>query len=108
MITAISPATIGNHTNFAVSAGDSVPFSLAGQGKSLESALGRIFPTQQEDTQIQKARRIMGDAVKSLSDHELEVFLTEFQYLIEGWLDTYERSIFNGLTLQQLLGKEQR
>ena len=45
----------------------------------------------------------MGDLVEDLSDSELEVCLSEFQYLLECWMDEFERSKFNNLTLKQLL-----
>ena len=45
----------------------------------------------------------MGDDVKDLSDEDLEVFLTEFQYLIDCWLDEYEKQVFNNKTLKELM-----
>jgi hypothetical protein len=77
-----------------------------GQQKSLESALKHVFLEQEEETRIQRARKIMGDMVSSLSDEELDVYLTEFQYLVIDWLNSYEQQVFNGLTLQQLLREE--
>jgi len=74
--------------------------------KTLESVLQHIFPEQQEQTRILKARQIMGEAVANLTDDQLDTYLTEFQYLIDSWLDTYEKEQFNGLTLQQVLRKE--
>lgn len=71
----------------------------------IDAAMQRIFPAPQEETRMQKARRIMGEHVRELADEELEVFLTEFQYLIDGWFDSFERQVFDGLTLQQVLGQ---
>ncbi|KKP87931.1 MAG: hypothetical protein UR93_C0027G0008, partial [Berkelbacteria bacterium GW2011_GWA2_35_9] len=34
---------------------------------------------------------------------ELNDVITEVEYLTESWLDEYERNIFDGLTLQELL-----
>lgn len=76
---------------------------IANHSKILESALSKIFPGKQEETRIQKARLIMGDDVKDLSDEDLEVFLTEFQYLIDCWLDEYEKQVFNNKTLRELI-----
>ena len=72
-------------------------------GTSLETALKHIFPEKQDENKLQKARLIMGEAVKDLSDEELETFITEFQYLIEAWVDSFERQIFDNKTLKQLL-----
>lgn len=74
--------------------------------KTLESVLQHIFPEQQEYTRILRARQIMGEAVANLTDDQLDTYLTEFQYLIDAWLDAYEKEQFNGLTLQQMLRKE--
>ena len=71
--------------------------------KIFESALNNIFPTKQEETRVQRARLIMGDDVKDLSDEDLEVFLTEFQYLIDCWLDEYEKQVFNNKTLREIM-----
>lgn len=71
--------------------------------RSIQTAIQRIFPDKQEETRLVLTRRIMGETVAALSDHDLEVFVTEFQFLIDSWLDEFERSIYNGLTLKQLL-----
>ncbi len=71
--------------------------------KTLEKTLPRIFPEKEEETRIQKARLIMGEDIKNLSDEDLEVYLTEFQYLIDSWLDEYEKQVFNNKMLKELL-----
>lgn len=76
------------------------------QPRSLEDALHRIFPASQEETLVQRARRIMGDSVRSLSDEELGNYLVEFQTLLSAWLDSYETSVFQGKTLHQILREE--
>jgi len=65
--------------------------------------LRSIFPTPEEETRLQKARRVMGEAVASLPDEELETYLTEFNFLLDSWLDQYEKQLFDGKTLNQLL-----
>lgn len=72
-------------------------------GRSMDS-LNRIFPNRQEENRVQQARRIMGQDIADLSDGDLEIFLTEFQYLIDSWLDEYERKVFDNKTLKELLG----
>ena len=70
---------------------------------SLDIALQQIFKTRQEETKTDKARRTMAAAVSSLTDEELDAHLTEFQHLIDYWLDTFEQQLFDGKTLQQTL-----
>lgn len=47
----------------------------------------------------------MGNSVSHLSDDELEICLTEFQHLIDEWLDAFEHELFDGQTLRQVLGQ---
>lgn len=72
------------------------------QHRSLSAALGKIFPTSQEVSRVQQARRIMGDEIKGLSDENLEECLTEFQFLIDSWLDEFERAAYDGKTLREV------
>ncbi|MFA6963877.1 MAG: hypothetical protein WC227_04150 [Patescibacteria group bacterium] len=65
--------------------------------------LDSIFPTHQEEAKITKARRILGEVGSNLSDEELEIYLTKFEFLLDTWLDTFEKQTFNGKTLGQLL-----
>lgn len=57
-----------------------------------------------EDTDIEEAREILGDTVKNLTDDELKDQMVMVQYLIETWMDEFERKTFNGKTLNELLG----
>jgi ABC-type transporter MlaC component len=57
----------------------------------------------QEETTVQYARRIMGKTIASLSDEEVRVFISEFQYLLETFMDEYERSVFDKKTLKEVL-----
>lgn len=71
---------------------------------SIDAALQGIFRSDEEESRIQQARRIMGGAIDNLSDEELEVSLTELQHLLDEWLDTFEQDVFDGQTLRQVLG----
>lgn len=70
---------------------------------ALETELGRIFPVREEESRIQMSRRIMGDIVKDLSDEELDAYLTEFQFLVNTWIDSFEKQVFEGRRLEELL-----
>jgi hypothetical protein len=85
----------------------SVQEQLGGFVKSrqdaLETTLKNIFLTSQEENRIQVARRVMGHEIAMLSDEEVQIYLTEFQYLIESWMNEYERNVFKGKTLREVL-----
>jgi hypothetical protein len=65
--------------------------------------LDSIFPTEQEENKLQRARRILGEIVTDIPDDILEIHLVKFQYLVDCWLDSFEKQAFNGKTLDQLL-----
>ncbi len=71
--------------------------------KTLESTLNSILPDSQEENKLMKARKIMGETIKDVPDEQLQVFVTELQYLIDTFLDNFEKQVFDGLTLKQLL-----
>lgn len=71
----------------------------------IDAVLQRILNPNREQTALQRARQIMGASLADTTDEDLEIYLTEFQHLIDYWVDTYEREIFSGLTLRQLLGQ---
>lgn len=77
--------------------------SISNHAKKFESSFGKLFPSSYEETGLQKSRALFGNSVINISDEELSSYLTMFEYLIDSWLDEYEKELFNGLTLQRLL-----
>lgn len=74
-----------------------------GQFQTIDTALRSIFPTPAEETKVQKARAILQEVVADLTDQEVEIFVTELQWLLESWLDVFEKAAFDGLTLKEVL-----
>jgi len=70
---------------------------------SLESTLNSILPTQTEETNALKTRKQLGETAKALSDEQIECIAAEFQFLANTWLDEYERDVFDGKTLKEVL-----
>lgn len=63
-----------------------------------------LFPEQVYDEKsVQKAKEILGDLAKEFSPQELKDTVVQMQFLIETWLDDFEREIFDGLSLRELL-----
>lgn len=52
---------------------------------------------------IEEARKILGKTAEEMSDEELQNQMTMMKFLAESWLDEYEKSIFDGKTLQELV-----
>lgn len=51
---------------------------------------------------IEEARKILGKIAEEMSDEQLQDQLRMMKFLAESWLDDYERSIFEGKTLNEL------
>lgn len=77
--------------------------SLSLRIKDISRSLDEIFPESRIETKLERARAILGDICLEIEDDELISRLAQFQSLIESWLDTYEKGIFKGNTLEQLL-----
>lgn len=72
---------------------------------SLEQAINAVFPQTSEESNIIRTRRILGKNAYSLSDEQIETIVAEFQFLANTWLDEFEKEIFKGLTLKQVLNE---
>lgn len=74
------------------------------ENTSISKSLNDLFPEQQyEERNIQRAKDILGDLTSKLSPEELKIAITEIQFLVQIWIDDFEREIFDGLTLSELL-----
>jgi hypothetical protein len=60
------------------------------------------FSSTKEETRLEKARKILSVVGKELVDEELDSYLTQFNFLVDSWLDEYERLLFNNKTLIEL------
>lgn len=60
------------------------------------------FSSTKEETRLEKARSILGTVGKEITDENLDIYLTEFNFLLDAWLDEYERHIFNNKTLIEI------
>ena len=72
--------------------------------KSIKESLSDLFPEQAyEEKDIQKAREILGSLADEYSPQELKDVVVEIKFLVGSWLDDFEREIFGGLTLAELI-----
>lgn len=87
----------------AVADRNPAPSSTLSPIRPIKDALGAIFPTAEHDARLQQARRTMTDQLEGVSDQDLEAHLTGLQYLVDSWMDDFERGVFEGRTLSQLI-----
>ncbi len=61
----------------------------------------QLMPIEQQD--IDEAREILGDTTKNLTDDQLKDQIVMVQFLIESWMDEFEKEVFRRLTLKEVL-----
>lgn len=61
---------------------------------------------EKQQRNIQEARCILGESAQSLSDEQVYALMNEIQFLADTWLEEFEQKIFNGKTLQEILGSK--
>jgi hypothetical protein len=72
--------------------------------ETFKESLNDLFPEQQyDDKDMQKAKALLGQSAAEFTSEQLKDEIIKIQYLCETWLDDFERNIFKGLTLQELL-----
>jgi hypothetical protein len=52
---------------------------------------------------LEEARKILGKTAKNLSNMQLQDEMAKIDFLVESWLDDYERTILKGKTLNEFL-----
>lgn len=71
--------------------------------------INQLFGDQdQQEKTILEAREILGESANDLSDEQVFDLVNEVQFLIDGWLEEYERKVFDGKSLDEVLGIEQK
>lgn len=90
------------------------PISDKSKGKlensqSFTQSLNDLFPEQQYDEKdIKKTKEILGQLADDLSPELLSEAVAEMQFLAKSWLDEFEKNIFDGKTLNELLNEKGR
>ena len=80
------------------------PLTVENIPKTITKSLDELFPEQQYDEKnLKRVKETLGKLANKFTDGELRDVVAETQYLAETWLDDFERSIFKGSTLKELL-----
>lgn len=71
---------------------------------SVSESLDAMFPEQKhQDREVAKTKEILGKLADSFTELQLKEIVTDIDFLVEGWLDEFEREKFGGKTLKELL-----
>jgi len=69
--------------------------------------LNQLFSEQdKQQKEIQEAREVLGGGAENLNDSQVYDLVNEVQYLLDSWLEEFERKVFDGKTLNELLNLE--
>ncbi len=75
--------------------------------QSTYEQINQLFNEQDNQQKtILEAREILGDGAKDLTDEQVYDLVNEIQYLVDTWLEEFERKTFDGKTLNELLNFE--
>ena len=71
------------------------------QAYTLANSLSKMFPEQvHQDNTVLKAKEILGE---KCTVEEAKSMAAAFEYLVNAWLEEYEKKIFDKKTLEELL-----
>ncbi|MBA3723500.1 MAG: hypothetical protein H0W89_01240 [Candidatus Levybacteria bacterium] len=78
--------------------------NLKNNSQSLKKSLDDLFPEQKHDEKnLKKTKEILGGLANNFTDEQIRDMTSAIQFLACSWLDDYEKTIFDGSTLQELL-----
>ncbi len=68
---------------------------------SLDKKLNEMLPEENKESKIiQSAKEILGD---NYTTEEIKEITASFEYLTSNWLEEYEKKVFGGKTLKEIL-----
>ncbi|MEX0616616.1 MAG: hypothetical protein WD231_02250 [Candidatus Woykebacteria bacterium] len=70
---------------------------------TIEETIQAVFLDSSEENKVQRARGMLGDIATTLSDDQIGTIIAQFEFLVGCWLDCYERKLFEGKTLKEVL-----
>lgn len=82
----------------------SLPSGFQDNTQGTYDQINQLFSEQDSrEKSILEAREILGESAKDMTDEQVFDLVTEMQYLADSWLEEYEREVFDGKTLIELL-----
>lgn len=104
-ITELQPLNSQSVLNPESSSLPNLPSDFESKKRGTYEQLNQLFTEQdQQEKTVQEARDILGESAKDLSDSEVYNMVNEVQFLVDTWIEEFERKTFDGKTLNELLG----
>jgi len=68
-----------------------------------ETNIYNSFLSDDRENNIRRARSTLGKLNDAFTDDQVEKMATDFEYLINTWLTEYEKQVFDGKTLHEVI-----
>lgn len=82
----------------------SLPSDFQNNTQGTYDQINQLFNEQDSrEKAILEAREILGESANEMTDDQIFDLVTEMQYLADSWLEEYEKEVFDGKTLIELL-----
>lgn len=82
-------------------------FELPETPQGVYEQINQGFQEQDEKQKsVLEAREILGKPGEELSDEQVYDLVNEIQYLVDTWLEEYEKKVFDGKSLNELLQQD--
>lgn len=52
---------------------------------------------------VQEARDVLGESADKMDDEKVYDMVVEMQYLVDTWLEEFEKDVFDGKTLKEII-----
>ena len=75
-------------------------------GNSYEQINELFIEKNVQEKSIQEAREILDISENEYSDRQVLDLVNEVQFLVESWLDEFERKTYDGKNLDELIGSK--
>lgn len=104
----IQPLTNNNVTSNQESFNlHNLPSEFQSNQQGAYEQINQLFSEQdQKENTVLEAREILGESAKDMTDEQVYELVTEMQFLVDSWLEEFERKTFGGKTLNELLNLE--
>ena len=96
--------TMENLRTLKIRETDTIKLQDSTNPQGVYDQLNQIFSEQdQEGKAVIEARGILGDSAKDLTDAQVYDLVNGVQFLVDSWLEEYEKDVFDGKTLDELI-----
>lgn len=78
--------------------------NLQKNSQGIYDQINNYFSEQNQQQKIvQEAREVLGESASKMNDEKVYDMVVEMQYLVDTWVEEFEKEIFDGKTLKEII-----